>query len=256
MKSRPTILISGCTERRGQEMGDTSLSLALNYPLAIQAAGGMPWLLPCLPTADFVAEAVRCCDGVLLTGGDDVQPRLYEAHVPSKLLRTVRAETPERDLFELLLIDEAFRQRKPLLAICRGQQILNVALGGNLIVDIPAQIPRALKHRQIDRKYEIVHEVKVQPGSLLAQAVGQTRLGVNSTHHQAVAQVAKPLRITAVSIDGVVEALELKPEARQRLPYLLAVQFHPERLFRGHPEHLALFKSFTRASQQLRRRKS
>ena len=127
MSSRPLILVSPCTQARGVEFGDPSLSLSLAYPLAVEAAGGIPWILPCLPRREHVAESVRRADGVLLTGGEDVQPRIYGPDLPPALGRTVVAEAPERDLFELLLVDEVFRQRKPLLAICRGQQILNVA---------------------------------------------------------------------------------------------------------------------------------
>jgi putative glutamine amidotransferase len=244
----PVILISGSTEQRGQEFSDFSLSLSLNYPLAVQAAGGLPLILPCVPSADFAAEAVRRADGVLLTGGDDVHPRLYQpGKLPPKLAKTVHAADPERDLFELLLIDEVLRQRKPLLAICRGQQILNVALGGTLLVDIAQQAPGAINHRRMDLKHQVVHPVKVKSGSMLAKIVGLDELGVNSTHHQSVAKIAKPLLATAVSIDGIIEGLEWQPAARHLLPYLLAVQFHPERLFTRYAEHLAIFRSFTGA---------
>jgi putative glutamine amidotransferase len=146
-----------------------------------------------------------------------------------------------------MLVDEVFRQRKPLLAICRGHQVLNVALGGTLIVDIAAEVPNALNHSRTDKKDKIVHEAKVEAGSLLAQTTGTTTLGVNSSHHQAVEKVAKPLRITAVSIDGIVEGLELRTADRHILPFLLAVQFHPERLFARHNEHFKIFKTFIAA---------
>jgi putative glutamine amidotransferase len=250
MKSRPLILISGSTESEGVELGDYSLSLSINYPLAVRAAGGLPWLLPCLPDRELIAVSIRRCDGVLLTGGDDVGPNLYAKKLPAHLQQTVDPAGPERDLFELMLIDEVFRRRKPLLAICRGHQLLNVALGGTLLVDIAAQQPGTLDHAQLDKKYQVVHQVEVGAGSLLAQAVGTTRLGVNSTHHQAVEKVAKPLRVAAVSSDGIIEGLELTPAERHLLPYLLAVQFHPERLFARHEEHLRLFESFTRACRR------
>lgn len=210
-------------------------------------------MAPCLPTREFVAESVRRCNGVLLTGGDDIQPRLYTEKLSPKLHKTVHLAIPERDLFELMLIDEVFRQRRPLLAICRGHQLLNVALGGTLIVDIPLQRPGAMKHTQMERKNEIVHEVDVQVGSLLAQIVDIPRLGVNSTHHQAVEKVAKPLCVSAASIDGIVEGLELTPGQRHLLPFLLAVQFHPERLFARHREHFELFRCFIRACTRNRR---
>ena len=244
---KPLVLISGSTEKRGVEFTDFSLSLSHNYALAVKAGGGTPTVAPCIPDREFVAESVAQCDGVVLTGGDDIQPEIYRDHIPDSLARTVHAADAERDAFELMLVDEVFRQKKPLLAICRGHQLLNVALGGTLIVDIPREMRGALNHSRLDKKDKIVHDTKVDGGSVLAQATGTTSLGVNSSHHQAVKKVAKPLRITAVSIDGIVEGLELGPESRHFLPFLLAVQFHPERLFTRHNEHLGIFKTFITA---------
>jgi len=254
MKKAPVILISGGTQERGSEMSDFSVNVSMNYPLAIAAAGGMPWLLPCLPVAGFVAELVRRADGVVLSGGDDVHPALYgrETLAPG-LAKTVHPAAPERDLFELLLIQEVVRQRKPLLAICRGQQILNVALGGSLVADIAQERPGSLNHCRLKRKHEVVHEVKVAIGSLLAGVTGTDRLGVNSTHHQAVAKIAKPLRAIAVSIDGIIEGLEWDPGGGHLLPWLLAVQFHPERLFARYAEHLEILRSFIRACRRNRK---
>jgi len=244
----PAVLISGSTDKHGVEFRDASLSLSLNYPRAILAAGGTPQILPCLPDPAFIEASVRNSDGVLLTGGDDIQPGLYrEDRLPAPLQKTVNSAAPERDLVELMLVDEVFRQRKPLLAICRGHQLLNVALGGTLIVDIPTEVPSALNHCRTDKKDKIVHEVDVEPGSILAQVSAGRKLGVNSSHHQAVGNIAKPLRSTAVSIDGIVEGLELGSQDRHLLPYLLAVQFHPERLCALHAPHMALFKSFIAA---------
>jgi putative glutamine amidotransferase len=134
-----------------------------------------------------------------------------------------------------------------LLAICRGQQILNVALGGNLLADIPQQKPQAANHRRTDRRDEVVHEVRLTPGSILSKIVGAQKLAVNSTHHQAVARVATPLRATAVGDDGVVEGLELKRNGSCWLPFLLSVQFHPERLVDRYPAHRAIFGAFVQA---------
>jgi putative glutamine amidotransferase len=248
--SRPIIAIAPGTRRRGVEFDDFSVDLSAQYPLAVEAAGGIPLILHCTQNKQTISEAVAHADGVLLTGGDDVEPALYRQELSTKLAKTVSPAARERDLFELVLIDEVFRQRKPLLAICRGHQILNVALGGTLIVDIPTQVPNALRHGRGDKKNELVHEVAVAPGSLLAQAAGVARLGVNSSHHQAVEKMAKPLRATAVSIDGIIEGMELGPEHRHLSPYLVAVQFHPERLFARHQEHLNLFQGFTDACRR------
>ena len=244
---RPLILISGSTDDKGAEFTDYSLSLSMNYPHALLAGGGMPWVLPCDPNPDVVAEAVGRSDGVLLTGGDDVEPRLYARTLPSRVARTVHRAHAARDVFELMLIQEVLRRRKPLLCICRGHQILNVALGGTLFADIPLQVPKALNHNCSDRKDSVVQEVDCVAGSLLHRIAGKSQLGVNSSHHQAVAEIAQVLRATAVTKDGIVESMELSQDARELLPYLLAVQFHPERLFWRHAEHLELFRSFIRA---------
>jgi len=247
MKKAPLILISPSTQNRGAEFSDASISLSNRYPEAILAGGGLPWVIPCVPLPELAAESVRRCDGVLLTGGNDVQPKLYGSKLSPQLEKTLGPLDPERDLLEFLLIDEVFRQRKPLLAICRGQQILNVALGGTLLADITQQIPGAMPHNQPERKYQIVHEVSLTPESHLARVCATTTLGVNSTHHQAVGRVAKALRVTAASPDGVVEALELAQDASASLPFLISTQFHPERLFDRHVEFLELFRNFIRA---------
>jgi len=169
--------------------------------------------------------------------------------MPSRLRRTVNT-TPDggaRDLREVLLINEVFRQRKPLLAICRGHQILNVALGGTLVVDIPTEIPEAMNHRRLDRRSEIVHDVGLTADALLAKIIGKRTLGVNSTHHQAVAEPAEPLSVAGRSDDGIIETMQLKLEAAGLLPFLLSVQFHPERLADRYAEHRAIFAAFTRA---------
>lgn len=251
MNQRPLILVSPDMEAKGKEFSDLSISLSTNYQRALMDAGALPLTMPAVISRECIAEMVRRCDGVLLTGGDDVDPLLYGNPLPPKLSKTVSV-TPDgggRDFRELLVIDETFRQCKPLLAICRGHQILNVALGGTLIADIPTQVPGALGHRRMDKRSEIVHEVRLTPGSRLAKITAKQTLGVNSTHHQAVGRVAEPLRATATSQDGVVEGLELKPGAGQGLPWLLSVQFHPERLANRYREHQAIFRAFTRACQ-------
>jgi putative glutamine amidotransferase len=250
----PLILISPETELKGDEFGDPSISLSEAYQKAVIAAGGLPLALPCVASREMLAECVRRADGVLLTGGNDVNPRLYTRRLTPGLAKTVGAATPERDLRELMLVDEIFRQRKPVFGICRGLQIVNVALGGTLVVDIPSQMPGALEHRRFDRKGEVVHEARLTRGTMLEKIAGTQSLGVNSTHHQSVGRVARPLMVAAASDDGVVEALELKPADAGLLPYFMAVQFHPERLAARHPEHQALFDCFVRACVSNRKR--
>jgi putative glutamine amidotransferase len=252
---RPLVLLSPCRDRRGVEFEDESISLSNRYPNAVVAAGGVPLVLPRSTDRHLIADLVRRSDGILMTGGDDIQPALYAKKISRKLKGKLGPTDPLRDLVELLLIDEVFAQRKPLLAICRGCQMLNVALGGTLCLDIPTQKRGALAHDQSNRKDRIVHQVALTNGSLLAKLAGTKTIGVNSSHHQAVERIAPPLRATACGADGIIEALELRENKRNMLPYLLGVQFHPERLFERHALFLNLFQDFIGACQSNRGKK-
>jgi putative glutamine amidotransferase len=246
-KTAPVILVTASLQQAGEEFGDGSLSLSSAYTRSIAEAGGLPWVAPNLPGLEVAAEMVRRVQGVMLTGGADLQPSLYARRLPPKLRRTVSPPEPERDLFERQVIAEVFRQRKPLLAICRGLQMLNVSLGGTLLTDIASQVPEALNHQRLDQKDKIVHDVELTAGSLIATIAGEPVIGVNSSHHQAAGRVADGLQVTARSADGIIEGLELAPPGRDRFPFLLAVQFHPERLSARDRSHRALFESFVAA---------
>jgi putative glutamine amidotransferase len=257
MTRPPLILISPNIEKKGDEFGDLSISLSETYQQALMGAGALPMALPATISRDLIAECVRHCDGVLLTGGEDVDPRLYAKPLPPRLRRTVTV-TPDggsRDLRELMLIDETFAQHKPLLAICRGHQILNVALGGTLVTDIRSELPQAINHRRMEKRSEIVHTVRLTEGGVLAKITGGQSMGVNSTHHQAIGRVAAPLEVIARSDDGVIESMQLKPDPARMLPFLLSVQFHPERLVNRYAEHRAIFVAFTQACVLHRERK-
>lgn len=249
MRQRPLILVSPGIAVQGAEFSDLSLSLSHRYERALLDAGLLPWSILSLSSRELIAECVHRADGVLLTGGEDINPILYDPAMPQTLRKkcVLTQDGGARDLRELMLVDEVFRQRKPLLAICRGQQILNVALGGTLIADLPTQRRKILNHRRLDRRCAKVHEVDLTPGSLLSKITGKRKIRVNSTHHQAVDRPADILAVTGRSADGVIESLELKPEAARLLPFLVSVQFHPERLADRHPEHRAIFDAFAKA---------
>jgi putative glutamine amidotransferase len=182
-----------------------------------------------------VGEVIDGIDGLLLTGGEDLAPARYgEAPHPS-----VVDVDPARDEFEIALVGEARRRNLPILGICRGIQVLNVALGGTLIQDIPGQYASEIEHAQQRagiRKEEPGHTVRVTPGSLLARTYGAETIEVNSFHHQALRDIAPDLEINGVSPDEIVESV-----ARPASGWMLGVQWHPEMMFRAHPEHLKPF---------------
>jgi len=233
---RPLILVTPSTAPAGVEMGDPSTSVSARYLQSLLEAGGLPLSLPLTTDRAVLADAVARCDGVLFTGGDDIDPRLYWPDVPAPLLQTCDLAETGRDEMELALLGEVFARRKPVLAICRGHQLVNLFLGGNLYVDLPTQAPGV-----------VAHQVTLPPDSGYAAITGATTLGVNSTHHQAIHQLAAPLRAVALAPDGLIEATEFQPAERGRLPWFQSVQFHPERL--AGPEHARLFRAFVAACQ-------
>ena len=224
---------------------ETMTTLKTTYSDAVRLAGGIPVLIPLTRDSLAMEALVRRLDGVILSGGEDIDPLYFgEEHLPG--LGTVNAP---RDTFDVLLIRVALRQGKPLLGICRGEQVLNVVLGGTLYQDIPSQIPASqLHHRQEEPSTVATQTITVEPGSRLAGILGVTEIGVNSHHHQAVKDLAPGLVVTARAADGVVEAYEGIPTAPD--PYgkpfrdrILAVQFHPEAFAQaGDPTFLKIFQ--------------
>jgi len=198
------------------------------YVDAVVRAGGVPFMLPVLEPGD--AElALLAVDGLLLTGGGDVDPVRYgEAPVPE-----VYGLDPRRDAFEAALVVAAARAGLPVLGICRGTQILNVALGGTLHQHVPAVTGR--DHCLRDRASVLVHEVRITAGTLLAATAGSTGIGVNSLHHQAIDRVGAGLRAVAWSDDGIIEGVESDGLGR-----FLGVQWHPE-LLAQYDAHERLF---------------
>jgi len=213
-----------------------------SYVRAVVRAGAAPLLIPPLADKTRLCRLFGLLDGLLLPGGEDVNPINY-GEPPHENLRQV---APLRDETELALARWAMAEGKPLLAICRGIQVLNVALGGSLYQDIQAQLPQAQKHdwfRGYPRNY-LPHSVEVTPGSRLAGILGTTTLPVNSLHHQAVKAIAPGLAAVARAPDQIIEALEA-PEQ----PFALAVQWHPEELSDEDPRAQRLFDALVEACQ-------
>jgi putative glutamine amidotransferase len=191
------------------------------YVRALEAAGLVPVVLPPLAPS-HAGRALDAVAGLVLTGGEDVAPRRY-GETPHPALGTVNEA---RDAWELALVAAARARGLPTLAICRGVQLLNVALGGGLVQDIPSQCPSALPHAPGNGRAVRVHDVHVAPGTRLAEAIAARRLQVNSSHHQAIGRVAHGLRVNARAPDGVVEGAEWEADDW----WAVGVQWHPEEL--------------------------
>lgn len=232
----PRIAVSGLLRRVD---GVDRTGVNAEYVAAVLAAGGMPLVLSPLLGAARAADALDGCDGLLLTGGADIDPARYAA-APSPALESVE---PPRDEFELALLAAARSRRMPVFAICRGLQLVNVAAGGTLWQDLPTERPGPVAHRQAAPPAEPTHTVRVAPGSRTADLLGTGPLRVNSTHHQAVRALGAGLLETAWAEDGVVEALESDDAGE----WLVAVQWHPERGSAGAADR-ALFSAFVAAA--------
>jgi putative glutamine amidotransferase len=209
------------------------------YVGGVRQAGGLPLLLPYLPDDESLVICARRLDGLLLTGGGDIHPFLFGEEPNRKL----GAFDPERDAFEIAIMKTMLNLRKPVLGICRGIQVINVALGGTLYQDLETQLPGSLQHQQQAARRHPAHGVTVQPESRLAGILGSARLRVNSLHHQAIRDPAPGLRVTAWADDGVIEGVEAPGD-----PLLLGVQWHPEDLWRHDPAAASLFRALVQAA--------
>jgi putative glutamine amidotransferase len=217
------------------------------YIRAVQAAGGIPVLLTPHFTPEVQAALWRRLDGLVLTGGGDIEPaRFGEAAHP-----TVYEVSPARDDLEIGLTRRAVAEAVPLFAICRGIQVLNVALGGTLVQDIPSAIPDALAHSQTAPRDEPTHPVKVMgEGTRLGRVLGALEVDVNSLHHQALGRLGEGLRDVAWAPDGVIEGVELASDER----FVLGVQWHPEELVGRDQAARNLFAAVVDAARRRARR--
>jgi len=236
MSSAPFVIVTATTEVL-RERARVRVNEA--YTSALSSVGLVPLVLPPIDPSVAVA-ALGDVAGLVITGGEDVDPeRFGESAHPA-----TGKPHAGRDAYELALAMAAFERRVPTFAICRGIQVMNVALGGTLVQDIASQRPSDVEHDLSSRRTERVHAVEIEPDSELARVVGATRITANSSHHQSVDRVANDLRVTARSDDGIVEAVE----PREPGWWMLGVQWHPEELV-GTPEDWdrRLFDAFANA---------
>lgn len=215
------------------------------YVEALRTVGGLPWLIPLLPhDPDTMNGIFEKLDGVFLTGGVDVDPSRY-GEPKHPLCGTTDAD---RDAVEIMLLKFALDRKLPVLAVCRGIQILNVTCGGTLYQDVSAMVPAAMKHdyfptpERPSRSY-LAHEITVKADSRLGDALGESVVPVNSMHHQAIKDLSPALRATAFAPDGIIEAVETRSDQ-----FVVAVQWHPEELAETQPGMKRLFTSFVAAA--------
>jgi putative glutamine amidotransferase len=232
--SAPLVGVTATTVR---DAGIQRARLNMAYVRAVAAAGMVPVLLAPIP-GELAHSVVSRLDGLVLTGGEDVDPALFGATPHDRL----GAVNRERDDWELALLEAARELRTPTLAICRGIQLLNVAFGGTLYQDIPSELPESLDHdASSDSRGLPTHEVRVEHGSRLQAALGSDRVMVNSIHHQALDEVAPALHVTARSEDGLIEGVEAVDGGW----WVLGVQWHPEELVdTADQPHQRLFAAF------------
>lgn len=208
-----------------------------SYIEAIVKAGGVPLILPATDDKLVIQEYCKQVNGVVLIGGEDIEPKYYG----EKIHENLGPVSSLRDEFEFALYDCARKQSIPILGICRGLQLINVAQGGTLYQDIPSQLANSNEHRQDETYLEYsgrVHSIQIVDGSSLNKILGTTEIHVNSAHHQAIKKLGKDLKVSASSADGVIEAVELPNKDR-----VLAVQCHPEVLWqKTEPKWIKLFE--------------
>jgi len=233
---RPAI---GVTIGYDQRRAGTFL-LRQDYVRSVEQAGGLPLVLAPGRAGD-ATELLGRLRGLILSGGSDVDPAFYGQERHPSVTQVIR----ERDEFELALVREALERDLPLLAICRGHQVLNVASGGTLIQDIPFQVSGTVDHDSERERWEATHEVAVIPGTKLSAILGRERVAVNSFHHQAVRELGRSLVVSARSLqDGVIEGIEA-PDRR----FAIGVQWHPEGFWNQEESFQALFQALVQAGE-------
>ncbi|MEH7417935.1 gamma-glutamyl-gamma-aminobutyrate hydrolase family protein [Neobacillus drentensis] len=235
--NKPIIGITGAYVNHNQFM--EGVYVHHDYHKAIASNGGIPIILPYI-NAELAIEMMPLCDGIILSGGEDVDPLFYGEDPHPQLGPTTR----ERDLAEISIAKYALENNIPLLAICRGIQILNVALGGTLLQDISSQVKEPIQHSQKVARSSETHWVNIQKDSKLFQILDSEQVRVNSLHHQSINKVAKDLRVVAESSDGIVEAVEyIYPST-----FTVGVQWHPESMVNTNDQMNNLFVEFIKSS--------
>jgi putative glutamine amidotransferase len=237
-QSKPVIGISGSV---ADFKGIPSVYLHQKYVQSVKDAGGIPLVLP-IGTEEMTEMWVSKCDGIILSGGIDVDPHSYNKDPDPELGKV----NEDRDKTEKWLVKYALKQKKTIFAICRGLAMLNAALGGTVIQDIKKNDENAIKHYQKAARPDPTHNMTIEENSRLAEIIGSTNIRVNSMHHQAIGEVASSLKAVAHAPDGVIEGLEgVKDD-----PLIFGVQWHPEEMAAEDEYHFNLFKYFVEVCEK------
>ena len=222
----------------GEIDDERTITMQNTYINAIEKSGGVPIIFPFVENEESVNKLIDICDGFLFTGGADIAPSRYGEGIKP----TCGAIQYQRDAFEFKMFDAVIATGKPILAICRGAQLVNVALGGTLYQDLSDEMPSPIAHRQAEPKFAMSHDIKILADTPLHSLIGADRMHGNSFHHQAIKRLGEGLQVMATADDGIVEAVYL-PGA----PYFRAYQWHPERLVDMDEKNRMIFDDFLAA---------
>ena len=218
-----------------------SIWMLPGYMDGISLAGGTSIMFPFAVDEDEVSQLIELVDGVLFSGGQDIDPKEYKEESLGEIIKLC----DKRDALEFLMLKEALKQKKPILGICRGLQVINVGLGGSLYQDIPLQHPSEVNHRQPAPYSEPIHEVSLLEDSPLSANLGRDSILVNSCHHQAIKDLAETLKPMAFAPDGLIEAVYMPDYS-----FLWAVQWHPEYMYQKDENSRRILKAFVDAASQ------
>jgi putative glutamine amidotransferase len=246
---KPIILLPSFREASAKGGQLTRVAVEASYLSPLLSLDAVPLIVPLGATKDEIEELSGIADGLLIPGGGDIIPARYG----EKIHETTEETSEERDELEFFLAQSFLKKKKPIFGICRGMQVLNVAMGGTLHLDIASEIKTTIMHwwdksitiaEQYDKD---THEIEIEKDSALAGYFGMEKTNVNSLHHQSVKKVGDGLRVGARAIDDIIEEVE---STDMNIQWLLGVQWHPEAILEHHPENQKLFEEFIKATRK------